>query len=277
MQNSFHYQSDEYDRQSQRFVIPLYLKDELENFHFSSTGTLAKYQNHHYILFAAHALSTEEDFQKIHMMLANGEFLPIHDLSIGHKVFEKEDVVIVDCFNRRLDSKNYFDLEQKSLLGFDKRHFTWIGFPASLSKIKKIGKTITPAALVNRYFHSDSTGAYLTSAEYYKITSKLITNNAIEITGKYSRKNASLKYKGTVSTAYHPKGMSGGAMFFFTKNQILKPSLEDTFRFAGIGLEYLKDETIRGVPARRIVELLDEFDLANPLQFHLSEDTHQPS
>ena len=68
----------------------------------------------------------------------------------------------------------------------------------------------------------------------------------------------------------HPKGMSGGAMYFFSKNQILKSSIDDTFRFAGIGIEYRKDNTIIGVPSREIIELMETFDKDNPLQFQLA-------
>jgi hypothetical protein len=54
--NKKNYQSDNYGRQAQRFVIPLYIKDNLGTYHYSSTGTFIKYNEHHYIIFAAHAL-----------------------------------------------------------------------------------------------------------------------------------------------------------------------------------------------------------------------------
>ena len=70
----------------------------------------------------------------------------------------------------------------------------------------------------------------------------------------------------------HPQGMSGGAMYFFSKNQMLKASLDDTFRFAGIGIEYKKDNSIIGVPRLKIIELIKKFDSENPMQFNLAQN-----
>jgi hypothetical protein len=67
--------------------------------------------------------------------------------------------------------------------------------------------------------------------------------------------------------------MSGGAMYFFSKNQNLKASLDDTFRFAGIGIEYKKDSTIIGVPRQKIVELIERFDVENPIKLNLVLDS----
>ena len=264
------YKSDEYDRQSQRFVIPLHIKDELGNYEFSSTGTLVKYKNHHYIIFAAHALDGNVNFDRVHTFGTDGEFHQIKSWAIGHHIFKEHDIVIVDCLNQAIEGKNYFDLEKKSLIGFEKKAFAWTGFPASQSSSKKVHKSNTQDALKNKYVYIDESGNYFKNARYYTIISKIITNNNIEITGRYERKNVNLKYQGDVSMGPHPKGMSGGAMYFFSKNQILKSSIDDTFRFAGIGIEYRKDNTIIGVPSREIIELMETFDKDNPLQFQLA-------
>lgn len=219
MNGSVEYKSDNYDRQSQRYVIPLYIKDELDNYALSSTGTLVKLNGHHYILFAAHALNGGVDFEKVHTFGTDGQFYRIKDFAIGHQVFKEQDIVIVDCFNSAIENKNYFDLDKKSLLGFEKRAFAWTGFPASQSDSKKIHRSITPDALKNKYVYFDEAGGYFTNARYLTVISKIITNNNIEITGVYERKDANLKYKGDVSMAPHPKGMSGGAMYFFQKTR----------------------------------------------------------
>lgn len=270
MSSDFIYKSDDYDRQSQRFVIPLYIKDDLDNYEFSSTGTLIKYKDHRYIVFAAHALDGNVEFERLHTFGADGQFYQIRSFAIGHQVFKEQDVAIVDCFNQEIENKNYFNLDKKSLLGFEKRAFAWTGFPASQSISRKIHRSSTQETLKNKYVYLDEGGSYFKNARYFTIISKIKTNNNIEITGKYDPKNINLKYKGDVSMGPHPKGMSGGAMYYFSKNQTLKSSLDDTFRFAGIGIEYKKDKTIVGVPASKITELIEIFNKKNPLQFVLA-------
>ncbi|MFP3756243.1 hypothetical protein SB751_20315 [Cupriavidus sp. SIMBA_020] len=274
MKNKVDYQSNDYDRQSQRFVIPLYIKDDLDNFEFSSTGTLAKYKGHHYILFAAHALAGNLDFDRVHIFGADGQFHQIKALSIGHHVFSDQDIVIVDCFNQVMDGKNYFNLDQHSLIGFEKKVFAWTGFPASLSNSKQVHRSNTPDKLKERFVSVTDHGSYFNNARYFTIHAKLKANNKIQIAGVYNRKNVNLKYKGNASTGPHPKGMSGGAMYFFAKDTILKSSLDETFRFAGIGIEY-KDNTIIGVPRSKIVELLELFDKEMPLRLALASN-HDP-
>lgn len=268
MDNTSSYQSDSYDRQSQRFVIPLYSKDELGNYQFSSTGTLAKYKGHHYILFAAHAL-IGVDFENIYTFGFDGDFYQILSFAIGHQVFEDEDLVVVDCFNQVLEDKNYFNLDETNLKGFEKKGFAWTGFPVSKSKSKKIHRNSSKENLANKFVYIDESGNYFKNARYFTIISKIHKNNNIEITGEYKREKVNLKYQGDVSTGPHPQGMSGGPMYFFSKNQVLKNDLDETFRFAGIGIEYRKDNTIVGVPRIKVIELIEKFDEDNPLQFSL--------
>ena len=270
--NNKSYQSDSYDRQAQRYVIPLYIRDELGSFHYSSTGTLVKYNGHHYIIFAAHALAGNIDFENIYNFDKEGKFYKVKEYAIGHQIFKDDDIVIVDYFNQVLDKKNYFNLNINSLLGFERKLFAWTGFPSSKSKSKKIHKTKSPEALKNQYVHTDENEGYFTNVSYLTIISKLKSCNKIQITGEYDRKNTSLKYKGKVSTAPHPQGMSGGAMYFFAKKQELKNSLDETFRFAGIGIEYKNNGKIIGVSKDKIIKLIEIFDKENPLTLHLEND-----
>ncbi|MCF2899060.1 hypothetical protein L1267_01385 [Pseudoalteromonas sp. OFAV1] len=222
MSNKFTYQSDDYDRQSQRFVIPLYIKDELENYEYSSTGTLVRYKGHHFIIFAAHALGGGVEFENVYTFGSDGDFHQIMSFAIGHQVFKEEDIVIVDCFNQALENKNYFNLDIKSMNGFDKKHFAWTGFPASKSKSKKVHKSSSKETLKNKFVYIDESGNYFKNAKYFTILSKIVTNNKIKISGVYDRKGVNLKYQGDVSMGPHPQGMSGGAMylFFFKKSDI---------------------------------------------------------
>ncbi|MFJ5239931.1 hypothetical protein ACIP86_24930 [Pseudomonas neuropathica] len=272
MSGKFTYQSDDYDRNAQRHVVPLYIKDDLGNYVFSSTATLATYNGHHYFLFAAHALSGGVPIDRVYTFMKDGSFYQISKDAIGHQIFEKEDIAIIDSFNTALEGKNYFNLNLSSLSGFDKNHFAWIGFPASKSDSKKVHNSKSKESLIQQYVETGDEGSYFKNAKYYSICSRLISNNNVEISGKYVRQNTSLKYAGAVSMAPHPKGMSGGAMYFFSKNQKLKDSIDDTFRFAGIGIEYRKDNKIIGVPKVKIIELLERFNNENPLRFELLED-----
>jgi hypothetical protein len=272
MSSDFMYQSDSYDRQSQRFVIPLYIKDELDGYEFSSTGTLVRYRGHHFIIFAAHALGGRIEFESVYTFGSDGNFYQIMSFAIGHQVFAKEDIVIVDCFNRVIEGKNYFNLDMKSMNGFDKKHFAWTGFPISKAKSKKVHRSISPESLKTKYVYTDENGSYFENARYFTIISKLLKSNNMEISGVYKRDNVDLKYQGNVSMGPHPKGMSGGAMYFFSKGQVLKSNLDDTFRFAGIGLGYKKDNSIIGVSTHKIIDLIETFDRENPLKFMLAKN-----
>ncbi|HCE2818499.1 TPA: hypothetical protein NG675_004531 [Vibrio parahaemolyticus] len=272
MTNGFTYQSDSYGRESQRFVIPLYYKDSLGNYEFSSTATLLKYKGAHYFAFAAHALSNVLSISDFYIFGSDGEFYAISDIAIGYRVFEDKDIVIVDCFNQVLDGKNYFDISESSMLGFDKKHFAWTGFPSSKCKAKKIHNSKSSETLRNQFVHEEENSLYFKSAQYFTIVSKVRGNNKQFITGIYERKNQSLKYKGNVSMAPSPQGMSGGAMYFFSKGQTLKNNLSETFRFAGIGIEHKKDNTIVGVSRDMIINLIDQFTEEEPVQFSLVDE-----
>ncbi|MGL4765188.1 MAG: hypothetical protein ACRC2N_09205 [Aeromonas sp.] len=271
MSSLFSYKSDDYDRQSQRFIIPLYSKNEIGSYEFSSTGTLVKYKGSHFIIFAAHALVNGIKTEDLYTIFADGELHQITTHSVGHQVFVEEDIVIVDFFNKAFEGKNYFNLNMRSMNGFDKNHFAWIGFPASNVKQGKIHQSSTKDTLKKKFVHSDESGDYFKNARYFIITSKTIKNNNVEITGVYDRKDADLKYKGKVSMGPHPQGMSGGAMFFLSKSGILNEDIDDSFRFAGIGIEYKRDNSIVGVPTHKIIELIERFDIEHPLQLILDE------
>jgi hypothetical protein len=266
MSKTFSYQSDDYDKQAQRFVIPLYVKDNLDNYSYSSTGTLVRYNEHHYIIFAAHALEQDISINDIYTFATDGNMYQIIEDSIGHIVFKEDDIVIVDQFNNAFDGKNYFNLNINDLSGFNKNHFAWTGFPSSKTKAKIIHKTKSPDTLIKEHIHSNQDGIFFKNTKYFTILSKLINKNKNFIQGKYNRKNTNLKYQGDVSMAPHPRGMSGGAMYFFTKEQKLKETLDNTFRFAGIGLEYKDDNKIIGIAKDRIIEIINIFDKENPIE-----------
>ena len=267
----FIYRSDEFDRQSQRFVNPLFKKDSSGTYHHSSTGTFVKYNEHHYMVFAAHAI--EEDFKidDFYFFLPDGTFKKIIESSLGYYIYEEDDIVIIDYFNIAFQWKNYFNLNLDSMIGFNKNIFAWIGFPHSKCKIKKIHKIKSTKELKDDYIVSNSTGLYSTAAEYRIIISKIDSKNKYFIQGKYNRKNTDSKYKGKISVGTHPRGMSGGAMYFFSKHLDINNALDNSFRFAGIGIEY-RDNIIKGVAKDRIIELIKKFDLENPIEFNILDE-----
>lgn len=63
---------------------------------------------------------------------------------------------------------------------------------------------------------------------------------------------------------------------FFAKGQILKNSINETFRFAGIGIEYKKDNSIIGVSRETIISLIENFNKEEPIQFSLITEELEP-
>ncbi len=264
--SEFKYRSDSFDRQSQRFIIPIYIKNELGDYIYSSTCTLLLHKQSHYIAFAAHALDGNVDIKNVAVLGINGEFIHLVDLAIGYRVFDKYDLVIVDCFNVRMDGKNYFSLSNEfSFIGFDKNNFAWTGFPQGWCKNKVIHRTKNAESIFQENVVINDEGSHFINARYFSIVSKVKSFNKIEITGTYKAKKAELKYAGKVGNGPSPQGMSGGAMYFFSKDQILKENLDSTFLFAGIGLSFLKDGTISGISRYKVIELVEQFEAQSPL------------
>jgi hypothetical protein len=141
---------------------------------------------------------------------------------------------------------------------------------------KKIHNSKSTDDLREKYVTSQDENLYFTNAKYYTIISKLNSFHKLEITGKYDRKKVSLKYAGPVSMGIHPAGMSGGAMYFFAKKQELKDDIDSTFRFAGIGIGYKKDNTIVGVPQPKIISLLENLNSEHPLTITIDTITTTP-
>lgn len=258
----FSYQSDDFDRQAQRYVIPLYLADEMGNFHYSSTGTLVEYGLNFYLVFAAHAIEGRSKVEDVAFLGIDGELHKVTDDAYSYRIYEAEDIVIVDFKRSKFDGKNYFDLNKEfSLIGFEKNAFSWTGFPQSWVKTKTIHRTKKTTSVLNDNVVETEGGYYFKNARYFSITSKVKTFNNLEITGSYDRKKLDLKYKGAVDEGPSPKGMSGGAMYFFAKDQKFNGTLEKTFNFAGIGIEYVKDNRIKGVSRHKVIALLNDFNV----------------
>ncbi len=256
----FYYQSDSFDRQSQRFIVPLYIEDEIGNLLFSSTGTFVKYNGLHYVIFAAHALEKARcNFDSVFIFCTDGTRRKLGESALYHKIYKEDDIVIVGYGCAAFDLKNYFDLNLGIMIGFEERIFGWTGFPSSKVKAKVIHRTKKNETLANTFVYRDKEQNYYTNCRYFTIYSKIIDININFITGMYDPKKVKLKYDKNATQGVHPEGMSGGPMYFFKKDAQLGHSIEDTFRLAGIGIEYRKNKTIVGVAKPKIIDLINDF------------------
>lgn len=270
MEKIFHYQSDDYERQAQRFVLPLFIKDELGNYKQSSTGTFVKYNEiHHYVIFAAHALDNGCDVNDVYFMTPDGTFIQLVENAFGYKIFGEDDIVLVDFLNVSFSHKNYFNLNvinECSVPDF----FCWTGFPLSQSKAKEVHHTKKPESLKKSMVHKDESGHYFTKIKYLTVISPRISFDEKYLIGKYAERNVSFKYKGNVVNPPSLGGMSGGAMYFTNAEYELKDNLDDTFIFAAIGIELKRDNSIIGVSRDRIIELIDSYNESSPISLSMS-------
>lgn len=278
--SNFNYKSNDFDKEAQRFITPLYIRDELGNYEYSSTGTFITYNESHYIVFAAHALDNHDNIKNVFIPLSDGTFLGIDEISIGHEIFEEDDLVIIDCFNRIIGNKNYFLLEELEGLegleglekkleynGFDKKRFEWRGFPSSWVNSKIIHNTKKLSSIKEAAIVQTENGTFNKSARYFGIKSEIETFNKKEITGTYKKK-VDYKYnkEHKQSPGPSPEGMSGGPMFCFSENEDLKDDLNSTFLLVGIGLRFNKrTRKITGISRIRLIELFEKFEKNNPL------------
>ncbi|MBC3382024.1 hypothetical protein H8I69_23190 [Serratia fonticola] len=269
----FTYKSDDFERALQRYITPLYVKDELGNYNYSSTATLIFFNNSHYLIFTAHALKDGGgELKSFYIMRRDGEFLAILENAIGYEVYDEDDVVIVEWFNARIEEKNYFDLNKKlTLNGFNKKYFGWIGFPKNKKKIKDlIHNTKTKEKIASEHVIEYDNGHYFTKIKYLTLYSEINSNNDLHISGYYNpEEGVELKYAGKKSTGPSLPGMSGGAMFYCHKTLKLQQDLDKTFQFAGLGIEHKKDNSIVGVSRNRIIKLLMDYEKNHPLDLTL--------
>lgn len=277
MNKDFKYDSDEFEKQAQRFIIPLYLKDELGNYQYSSTGTYVEYNDKFYLICAAHAISDKESVEDLHWLSPTGEMVGILSQSFYHKIFKEDDIIIVDYFNERYADRNYFNLNHTVSYGELNNYFLdrfyWIGFPNSWSNLKKISRTKKSETLKESNFHIDENGIYAKNAKYFMMGALGVKpNNNDEVKGAIQTKNLPLKYKGTISNGPKLEGMSGGAFFttiLTTTAHHEFESVKKSFIFLGIGVERSKDDIVKGVSKKRLIEILNEYLFEHPLEFKI--------
>ncbi len=257
------YKSNNYQRNAQRHLFPLYYKDELDNIHFSSTITLLTYKDNYFFIFAAHALTNNmKSLERFGIFRTDGTFNDIHTLCENFIIYQEEDIVICKMKEREY-LKHYFDLEEDDDdIKFHNSFFAWIGFPIrkatkyyhnSMSSPENIKKTISilPDGIPK-----------FNNAKYLIIYSKSSETLENKLTGYFDNKNVDYKYEGKKSQGYSLKGMSGGALYSIPEYIKSQEGLtnNDKFKFLGIGLEYNKNnQLIKGTPRHIIKSLINDF------------------
>lgn len=282
MTKEFKYNSNDFERQAQRFVIPLYLRDELDNYHYSSTGTYIKYNSGFYLICAAHAVSDKENLKDLNWLSPSGEMVGVLSQSLYFKVFREDDIIVIDYFNQSSEGKNYFNLNYQVSLNEFKNYcldsFYWIGFPNSWNKLKTVSNTKSSNTLKEANFHVDDSGTYMKSIKYLMFPAMYIKpNSSNEVKGVIQTKNLQFKYRSNKSDAPSLRGMSGGAFFttVLTTTEGHKfESIEKSFLFLGIGVERSKDNIVKGVSKKRLIEILDKYIFEHPLELKIV-DTHK--
>jgi hypothetical protein len=260
------YQANAYMRVAQRFIQPLFIKDGLGGYNFSSTVTLIKYRNEYFFVFAAHALSIgQESIDNIGFLLTDGSFLPMSEVSKRHKIFHEHDIGICNAI-AQADGKNYFDLDvQNSTTEFKTEGFGWIGFPKKKAKEQYHNTKASPEHIKKELSELDDGVLKWNNARFLCMGIDFKEINETEIIGHFEDKNVNYEIEGFKQQAYSLRGMSGGALFFGPeKINSDQPALSDLYKFSGIGLEHnVKGKTVKGASRELIMRLIDQL-LDNP-------------
>ena len=122
------YKATNFARFCSRFIMPAYIKSELNNIEFSSTITFAKYQNYYYAILAAHSVNGDINFiKRIGFFSIGGEFISLYSQS-KYFIFDREKDIIIFNTNIPIENRWHFSLEEETG-DFECRYASWIGFP----------------------------------------------------------------------------------------------------------------------------------------------------
>lgn len=246
---------------AQRHVHPLFIKDKLGGFDFSSTTTFIKRNNEYFCVFAAHALPLcEATLKNIGFLLTYGRFTSLGEVSKDYTIDRDNDLVICRTTGP-FEHKNYFDLDTKEITtDFKDEAVGWLGFPKKKAKQKYHRTKATTDHVVQDISTFEDGRLKWTNANYLLIGMEVANITEREISAHFDDKKVDYEKEGYKEKAYSLKGMSGGALFHVSKNiNSDTPLLSDFFKFAGIGLEhYDSDKIIKGASANLVVNLIDK-------------------
>lgn len=277
----FKYNANDYERQAQRHTIPLYKKDELGHYYFSSTGTFVVYNRNFFLIGALHALNENDDkIENLYYFNSDdGSFHQMTSGVCGIQKFDKEyDIFIIDFFNKKWSGKNYFNLNKTydDFSSFFENAFCWLGFPHSWQEVKKKQKNFNANDMLNKYVHHINENTYTSTNKFLTLFSQMIDSDKENfVCGSSPLGEVEFTYGGK---KHIPKleGMSGGCFFIPTKTHNLAKfdngeiDLDNSFIFLGIGLECHKIDKksckVYGLNRTTIKKLLQEYLDNNPLQ-----------
>ncbi|MEG9487045.1 hypothetical protein [Mannheimia indoligenes] len=238
---------------SQKYILPMYLKDELGNLDFVATLTLVKYKDRYFAITAAHAIPADYDLN-LGIFVNDRNILTLTQVHRFDNVCDLDLLVLDFAFPIFYEDRCYYNLDEEyppDLVFFNTTAFSWHGFP------KKTSIDFHKKPVAEMVLNSIKNGLITTAKSLLVgIPFKERCNLSNEfILGEFSLKNAVYDKAGTKSKGYSLQGMSGGALCIHKKH--LFP-LENSFYFVGMGIEHRKDNTIVGINRSVIVEKLDE-------------------
>jgi len=255
------YDANHYDRMAQRFVNPIYYKDEDESINFSSTMTFIKYENEFFLIFAAHALPNKNNYlENMGMLTTDGNFMSLSEITKGSEIYKEYDIVVCHTIDA-IPLKNYFDLNHINLLiNFNTYFFNWVGFP--IKKAKKLyHKTkSSPEHLKESLSILDDGVHKWDNARFLILAAKFKSTNELNVEGEFENTNVNYKHEGFKEQGYGLKGMSGGAFYLESKiKETTTQNINDLYEFIGIGLEYRKNILVKGASRNIIIEILNDY------------------
>lgn len=252
------YKADTYMRMAQRFIQPLFFKDGCGGYNFSSTATFVKYRDEYFCVFAAHAVPLNETrLDNIGFLSTHGSFISLNEICKRSRIFKEHDIGICNT-TAPFEHKNYFDLDaEESTTNFKSEAFGWIGFPKKKAKEKYHRTKASEEHITNDLSVLEDGTLKWTNARFLCLGVELIQETEDFIKGHFDNENVTYEQEGFKSKAYSLRGMSGGALFQGPdKINSENPTLNDFYKFAGIGLEHRTNEKTVGGASRHIVKTL---------------------
>lgn len=248
-----------YELLAQRHVVPLYMADGRGGYEFSSTMTFVKSKNEYFCVFAAHAIPPrEDDIDQIGLLTTDGNFMPMSNIAISHKICRKRDLAACHTIGP-FDNKNYFDLDAAESSTEFVENFGWIGFPKKKAVERIHGTKATKEKILEYLVDSYEGLKKWTNAEFLLLGVELESESETEVIGVHINKDVKYTHEGFKQHGYSLKGMSGGALFRGPKKiNTDVPHLSDMFQFLGIGLEYRNNRLVKGASKCAVQALLGE-------------------
>lgn len=243
---------------SQKYILPLYRKDELGNLKFEATLTLVTYKDRFFALTAAHAID-ENKLQ--YGLFVNGEEIS-HLAKIT--ILKELDLAILDFNFFQFKNRLYFDLNNDPDYSlYSQNAFSWNGFPAK--KAKNFNKK-NPDKMIQDSLNGNLITTAKTLFSVIKFD-EAFSPDSDKIVGFADLNNVEYVKEGKKDKGYLLKGMSGGVLCLHKKEIF---PIENFLLFIGIGLEhyYYSDNKVVGLSRKKIINELDKLIAINePMEF----------